>query len=366
MRPLDLAEVQGDKAQAAGRLTRGATLTGYDIVARAAGLDPMRMLKAAGLPVAVLSNKDTLVSVDSVAALLEESARQSGREAFGLLLAETRRLGNLGVLAAVLREEPTVRAAVQSLSRYMCVQNGGLRVWMEDMGQFTLVFLELRLQKPGGSRQGIEMAAAVTLRTLRGLTHDDFAPVGICFRHARPAALEVHKRVLGTPIDFSHPFNAIVCRSRDLDMPIPSADPELGQALKRWLDQHIAESKDEPLDRVRNVVRVLIPSGACSVERVAKHLGTHRRTLNRQLAAAGQSVSTVIEGVRAELAESYLASGGARTFYEVGHLLGFASGAEFSRWFRGHYGMTASQWMAHRGLGRAQSAASGALAAEAR
>jgi len=355
MRRLDVLGLRDEKSHAAGHLTRGATLTGYDTLARSVGLDPVRMMKTAGLPPAMLSDKDTLISVDAVATLLEESARESGQEAFGLLLAETRRISNLGVLAAVLREEPTLRAALASLARYMCMQNGGLRLWVDDMGQFTMIFLQLKLQKHGISRQGIEMAAGITLSTLRALTHDDFAPVSVCFTHGRPRSLEVHKRVLGAPIDFLHPFNAMVCRSRDLDQPIPAADPELGDALKRWLDQQLTESKDEPLDRVRQVARVLIPSGTCSVERIAEHLGTHRRTLNRQLAVEGESVSTVIEGVRAEMAQSYL-TGGVRNFYEVGHLLGFASGAEFSRWFRGHFGITASEWMAVRGLGRAHDA----------
>ncbi|MBB3175649.1 AraC family transcriptional regulator [Variovorax sp. Sphag1AA] len=349
-------ELRDEKSPVAGHLTRGATLTGYDALARSVGLDPVRMMKLAGLPPSMLSDKDTLISVDSVATLLEASARESGQEAFGLLLAETRRISNLGVLAAVVREEPTLRAALESLARYQCVQNGGLRLWTEDMGQFAMVFLQLRLQRHGTSRQGIEMAAGITLRTLRALTHDDFDPVSICFSHGRPNSLDVHSRVLGVPIDFLHPFNAIVCRSRDLDRPIPQADPELGHALKRWLDQQLTESKDEPLDRVRQVARVLIPSGTCSVERVAEHLGTHRRTLNRQLSVSGESVSTVIEGVRAEMAQSYL-TGGARTCYEVGQLLGFASGAEFSRWFRAHFGMTASEWMAVRGLGRTHHAA---------
>jgi len=355
MRRLEGLDRGEEKSQCAGALTRGATLTGYAELARVVGLDPFLMMRGAGLPIAVLTNRDTLISVESVATLLEESARQSEQEAFGLLLAEARQIGNLGVLAAVLREEPTLRAVLVSLGRYMCIQNGGLRLWTDDLGKFTMILMELKLQRQGGSRQGIEMAAAITLRTLRALTHGEFDPVSICFCHEKPACLDVHKRVLGAPIDFSHPFNAIVCRTRDLDIPIPAADPELGHALKLWLDQQLAGSKDEPLDRVRQVVRVLMPSGTCSVDRVAKHMGTHRRTLNRRLAIAGESVSTVIDSVRAEMAESYLA-GGVRTLCEVGHLLGFASGAEFSRWFRGHFGTTATEWMTVRGLGRAHDA----------
>lgn len=353
MRRLEVLEFRDEERQTAAHLARGAKLIGYEALACRMGLDVHRMLGNAGLPLKALADPDTLISVDAVATLLEASARESGQDTFGLLLAETRRIGNLGVLAAVLREEPTLRDAVQSLARYICVQNGGLCLKVDDMGQFTMLFLDLKLRNQRDSRQGIEMAVAITLSTLRSLAHEDFRPVSICFRHGPPRSLDVHRRVLSAPIDFSQPFNAIVCRSRDLDLPVPYADPELGRAIKRRLDQDLTESKDAPLDRVRQIVRMLLPGGRCSVEQVAEQLGTHRRTLNRQLALAGESVSTVIDNIRAEMAQLYL-SGGAQTLYQVGHLLGFSSGAEFSRWFRGRFGMTASEWVASRESGASQ------------
>ena len=97
-------------------LTRSASLTDYEHVARSVGLDPFRMLRMAKLPARVLDDPNMMISADSVGWLLEESARLSGQEAFGLLLAETRSLANLGMLALVIREEPTLRAAVQSSS----------------------------------------------------------------------------------------------------------------------------------------------------------------------------------------------------------------------------------------------------------
>jgi len=347
MRRIDVLELRDGPRSGAGGLARGATLTGYERLARSVGLDPICMLDATGLPGKALADPDTLISVDAVVALLEKSARRSNQEAFGLLLAERQRLSHLGVLAAVLREEATLRAALEALGRYMCLHNAGLCLTIEHMGEFTMAFLDLQLHKSARSRQGIEMAAAVTSRALRTLAHEDFSPASICFRHGPPRSPEIHRRVLGPVIDFAHPFNAIVYRSRELDSRIASADPELGAALKRRLDQQITASRAEPLDRVRQAARLLLPSGDCSVERVAARLGTHRRTLNRQLAGSGESVSSVIDNVRAEMAETYL-SGGVRTLYQVGDLLGFASGADFSRWFRGRFGMTASQWMNHR------------------
>ncbi len=178
------------------------------------------------------------------------------------------------------------------------------------------------------------------------LSGDTFRPVRITFTHEQPASLEVHRRVLGTAIEFSQECNAMVCRSSDLDMPIPAADPALNREVKRLLDVQLANLRDEPAQQARQIVRMLLPSGLCSVDRVAQHLGMHRRTLNRQLATEGESVTTIINAVRAELAEEYLANS-KRRLYEVADLLGFSSAGDFSRWFRSQYGKTPSDWAAH-------------------
>jgi len=326
-------------------LTRSASLTDYEHVARSVGLDPFRMLRAAKLPAKVLDDPNLMISAGSVGWLLEESARLSGQEAFGLLLAETRGLANLGMLALAIREEPTLRAAVQFLARYMRLHNEGAQLRLDDANGVVLLHVAVNIQRQGVWRQAIEQSTGIIVRLLGALSRDTFRPVRITFTHERPSSLEVHRRVLRTPLAFSEECNAIVCRGRDLDMPIAAADPALNRELKRWLDVQLADLPDEAAQRTRQVVRMLLPSGLCSVDRVADHLGLHRRTLSRQLAAEGQSVTTIIDAVRAELAEEYLANS-KRKFYEVAELLGFSSAGDFSRWFRGQFDTTPSHWAA--------------------
>jgi AraC-like DNA-binding protein len=340
-------------------LTRSASLTDYEHVARSVGLDPFRMLRMAKLPARVLDDPNMTISADSVGWLLEESARLSGQEAFGLLLAETRSLANLGMLALVIREEPTLRAAVQSLVRYMRLQNAGVQPRLdEDQGDIALLHVGVNMQGHGVWRQTIEMSTGIGLRTLRVLTRNTFRPVAISFTHERPASLDVHHRVLGTAVEFSHECNAILCRVADLDMPISTADPTLNREVKRWLDMQLANLRDEPAARARQIVRMLLPSGLCSVDRVAQHLGLHRRTLNRHLAVEGESVTTIINAVRAELAQELLANS-ERKLYEVAELLGFSTAGDFSRWFRGQFGMTPSEWAFHYRKGEATPRMSG-------
>ena len=327
-------------------LTRSASLTDYEHVARSVGLDPFRMLRMAKLPAKVLGDPNMMISADSVGWLLEESARLSGQEAFGLLLAETRSLANFGMLALAIREEPTLRAALQSCVRYMRLHNAGVQLRLDDAGDEVLLHIGVNMQPHGVWRQAIETSTGILLRTLRVLSCNTFRPVRISFTHERPASLEVHRRVLGTAIEFSQECNAMVCRGRDLNMPIPSADPALNREVKQWLDMQLANLRDEPAQRARQIVRMLLPSGLCSVDRVAQHLGMHRRTLNRHLAAEGESVTTIINAVRGELAEEYLANS-KRRLYEVAELLGFSSAGDFSRWFRSQFDRTPSDWAAH-------------------
>ena len=113
-------------------LTRSASLTDYEDVARSVGLDPFRMLRMAKLPARVLDDPNMMIDAGSVGWLLEEFARRSGQEAFGLMLAERRGLANFGMLALVIRDEPTLRAALQSCIRYMRLHNAGVQARLDD------------------------------------------------------------------------------------------------------------------------------------------------------------------------------------------------------------------------------------------
>src|SRR4051794_31312936 len=106
------------------RFIRAAALTGYPELARAVGLDPTQMLTDVGLKAADLAKQDRWLPATPVAVLLESSARRSGCADFAVRLSEFRRFSTLGLLAVVLREEPTLRGALELLTRYVYVYNG--------------------------------------------------------------------------------------------------------------------------------------------------------------------------------------------------------------------------------------------------
>ena len=86
-------------------LVRSACLTNFAAVAARCSLGALALLKEVGLPARVLEEPDVRVPALAVGRLLELAAARGGEPAFGLTMAESRRLSNLGYLGMLVRDE---------------------------------------------------------------------------------------------------------------------------------------------------------------------------------------------------------------------------------------------------------------------
>ena len=320
---------------------RSASLTNYAEVARASGLDPERMLREFELPLRCLQEPEIKIPIDSVRRLLEASAERSGVEAFGLRMAETRRLSNLGPLGLLMREQPTLRLAVEKLVGYANRLNAALFLTLEEVGDVIVLREEVIVGGSGSVRQSTELAIGVVFRALQALLGPNWKPRRVCFAHDPPGDRSVHERVFGRIVEFGHDFNGIVCSRSDLEVANPDADP----AMARYAEQLFETTHGGPsgtLNEVRQLVVMLLATGECTIDRVAQHLGIDRRTVHRHLAREGQSFSGVVDAVRRELATRYLRDSH-RTLADVSGLLGFAAPSGFSRWYRRQFDAQPSQ-----------------------
>ena len=102
--------------------------------------------------------------------------------------------------------------------------------------------------------------------------------------------------------------------------------------------------------RVKALIEVLLPTGHCSIVQVARSLGVDRRTVQRRLAASGETFSSLLNAARAELAER-LVLNPRRSLTEIAEELGFSEPSAFSRWFRGQFGCSPSEWRSRSRVG---------------
>ena len=322
-------------------LVRSAALTHFAELAAACGLDARALVAAAGLPPRCLGEPDLKVPAHLVGQLLEQAAAQAGEPAFGLRLAESRRLSNLGPLALLVRDEPTLRRALEALMQHIHVHNEAVAVQVDEFGGLLAVRTELTHDGEGSQRQATELVVGVTCRVLQIFMGAHWHPRLVCFTHAAPPRLTVHHRVLGPAVEFGHEFNGIVCNAADLDAPNLGADPVMARYSQSLLAPALARS-DRYVDRVRQLIVLLLPRGLCRVEVVAQHLGVDRRTVHRKLVDEDSSFSDLLEAERRALAARYV-EGTDRPLTDIAALLGFSAPSVFSRWHAASFGVSAAR-----------------------
>jgi AraC-like DNA-binding protein len=327
-------------------LIRSAVLTSFNDVAASCGLDARALLVDAGLPQRCLDDPDLKVPARAAAHLLELAAERGHEPAFGLRLAESRRLSNLGPLGLLVRDKPTLRDALEALIHHIHVHNEALAIGVEQHSNLVVVSLEPTVRGAALLRQSTELAVGVTFRVLQTFMGASWQPRLVCFTHPKPASLVVHRRLFGRSVEFGHQFSGIVCNAADLDVPNPGADAVMVRYAQRLLAQHLGTSS-RMNDRVHQLVVVLLPRGRCRVEVVAHHLGIDRRTVARRLAEEQTSFSALVNDLRRDLFARYVKDG-AHTLTEVSALLGFSAPSAFSRWHRQQFGVAARQLRSQR------------------
>ena len=322
---------------------RSASLSGYVELAKSLGLNPVSMMRKAGLSPRCLDDPETPISVVAVRQLLEASAQAAAVEDFGLQLARDRRISNLGPLSIVLREEPTARQALATLGRYLRLLNASLLTQIEDHGDLVIVREEVLIDGPGSIRQSIELAVGVMYRILVELLGPAWKPRRVCFAHRAPADLTSHRALFGAEPEFNSSFNGIVCAAKDLTARLPTHESGMSPYARRFLDQALSNARGSTIDSARQLIAALLPGGRCTSDQVAQHLGVDRRTLHRHLQASGHSFSSLLVAIRSEFAVRQIQDSD-RSLAELAELLGFSGPSAFAFWFRQQFGCTVSAW----------------------
>jgi AraC-like DNA-binding protein len=325
------------------RQVRSAMLSGYIELVKSLGRDPYAFLRTVGLRAKFLQDPEALIPRDAARELLEITARATRTEDFALRLAAVRKLSALGPISLVLREDPTPRAALDTLCRYLKLVNTSLAIRIEDAGSVVVIREDL-LPSPGlEMRQSVELAVGTMFRMLGELIGPQWRPIEVCFTHRPPSDLSAHRLFFGRSVKFNQDFNGLVCSSADLSTPRRLGDPVAAGFARKFLDSALQDRADTVQETCRQLMLALLPAGNCTAVEVARHLRVDRRTLYRRLDAEGLTFSALADQVRSDLVRRHLGESD-MPLGEVAELLGFSNGSSFSHWFQSVFGCSASQW----------------------
>jgi len=323
-------------------LIRAGGLTNFHEVARELGLDPERLLLEAGITPAMLLDRDLGLPAERVLGVMQRATELSGCPSFAIRMVEHRKLSNIGPMALLMRDQPTLREVLQVLMQHQRLHLGFYTLNLEEAGDLAWVQISMHGPRDWPVQHGWEIGLGVLVLAMRAVMPPGWLPLRVVFQHQAPPSLADHERILGLRPEFGQEFNAVVLRRHDLATPNPQADPDMAAYSQRAIGDGPVDPSVMLLTEVRRVALALLPSGLCSIERVAERLGVPPRTVQRRLAESGLTFSGLLNDLRGELARQHVVHG-QRPLTEVAGLLGFNAPSAFSRWYQAQFGCTPTQ-----------------------
>lgn len=324
------------------RQIRATVLTNYSEVARFVGLDPLRMVREAGLETSVLEASEQMVAAAPVMRLLDLSAERSGCRQFGLLMAESRSFASLGAISLLLRNKASVREVIETLIHYQPLFGDAVTILLEDQGDTA----SFRAEYADGfhSVQATELHMAIAHQTLTAAVSGRWSPDSAHFRHPAPAELGVHRRIFQCPLVFDGDHDGFVCSTAALDAANPGARTAMARYAQDYLDTFVPDPTGTPVTaRVRRAIYLLLPAGRATLDQVGRNLGLHPRALQRRLDQESRTFESILADVRRELVLRYLARP-ALPIGAIARLAGYSSPSAFTRWFCGEFGASPAAW----------------------
>lgn len=196
-------------------------------------------------------------------------------------------------------------------------------------------------------RQLQELALGVAHNTMKLLCGSSFRAQAVLLRGISPLPITRYRRYFNAGILKGQDCNALVFHRSQLEQAIELRDPLLYRTLVQYLSAYAARPKDLR-SQVEFLILRMLPTQRCRLPLVAEQLGLHERVLQRRLAEQGCGFDDLLEGLRKERADCYLAERD-MSMSQVAGLLGYSEQSVFNRacrrWSAWHHGRgAASCW----------------------
>jgi len=242
---------------------------------------------------------------------------------------QPRHVGVLGYLLLACHDLAQGMAAYQRYERLF---------YGDDLVQVSLGTNEVSLAWPAEASTGEladTVAIAALLCLLQRLLATPLRPRRVSFAFVAPAEAGAYASFFGCPVTFSAAVTRVDFPIEMMALRLPRSDPGVQQLLHRHAQALLLALPDSDAfaRALQHCMLRLLPEGTLSLNRVAAELHLSVRSLQRRLEARGESWSGMVDGVRQQLAQQYLADS-ALLLSDVALLLGFSEQSAFNRAFR--------------------------------
>jgi AraC-like DNA-binding protein len=310
---------------------------------RGLGRDGETLCGTAGLDPSAVLAAGARVPWSTAVGLFSASAAAHNDPLIGLHAAEA--AGARGVLAYLVRAQPTVEQAMHRLVRYAPVASDQLAVQLDRGASHAVLRIALGAGRLAGERHVREYTAALFVIELRESSRRRFRAGEVRLPDPAGGPGAEYERIFDCAVRFRQPALEIVVAAPMLAVDLPTRSPEIAEVLERTAREELALAETSAVaPRVERALRAAFADRRDPTpDEVATILALSRRTLQRRLGEEGTSFRAVRDKACLDHAVERLRDR-ATSVSTVADELGFADVAAFGKAFRRWTGATPRAW----------------------
>jgi AraC-like DNA-binding protein len=277
--------------------------------------------------------------------VLEEAARQTGCDNFGLRYGQQFQPQALGLLGYIGLCSPTLETALINFSEAFPFHQHSTLIELVDQGECYRFDYQVRHGAIHERRQDAELTMGMALNLVRHVLGPDWSPRQVAFEHARPQDWHEHRDVFHADVQFAQGCNSLLIPKTELmGKAMPGSDPILLMLIKDAIRQ-LGDNGSETtlLERARQTILATLHLGEPALDEIAHNLGLSEWALQRKLRDHGLSFTQLVDQIRQETALAHLKQQ-TLSVTQLASLLGYSETSAFSRAFKRWFGVSPKQW----------------------
>lgn len=279
-----------------------------------------------------LDDRDARLPESDCAALFDCAAALLKDDAIGLHAGEQIRPGHYGALGYVAMNCATLGEALAGLRRYhaLVLDIGPMGQTMEN-GQLCLSW-NPEVAHPFRQMAEYNLAGLITFARWISGRRDN--PLRIDFTYTAPANLAEHERIFGCPLRFSQDRYRLLMPMAWLAQPLIQPDASMRAMMEQLAERQMQSlTRGDAIADARAAIARRLGEGDVELNAIATQLHLGARTLQRKLQDANLSFTQLVDDVRRELAERYLADA-KLDLVDIAFLLGYSEQSAFTRAYK--------------------------------
>jgi AraC-like DNA-binding protein len=272
------------------------------------------------------------VPLDALTGFLADLEHDSGDAAIGLRLGRLLGPSAFGIAGYIAMAGPTLIEALPRVIGYQRLVADGLSLRAETDAQTVRLHLEYATVAIPRALSDLLMAGvrcfgAWLLGCEPPLTQ-------VSFRYAQPADTTPHEEVFGRLPQFAAAEDGFGLELAWFHTPLRTGEASLGPLLEAQAARLLAALRNENfVTTVSQLIVDLLPAGAVGISAVADGLHASPRTVQRRLQAHGLTFNRLLQEVRMDLANRYLADGQI-SLQDIAGRLGYSEHSSFCHAYR--------------------------------